>query len=182
MNPWDQDKYIEAWNFATKWHNGQFLPGTELPYINHVANVAMEVMSASAFDNSVEDPDLGLQCALLHDTIEDTKATFEMITENFGDRVARGVLALSKDKSLASKEDQMNDSLSRIRKEPKEVWMVKLGDRITNLQKPPLYWKAKKIHYYRNEAVKILDALGSANSALAERLKLKIDNYKKYCA
>ncbi len=67
---WNQDQYIAAWNFSTESHNGQLLPGTDLPYINHIANVAMEVMSAIARQPTLEKPNLSIQCALLHDTLE----------------------------------------------------------------------------------------------------------------
>ncbi|WPL13535.1 hypothetical protein Thiosp_03339 [Thiorhodovibrio litoralis] len=33
MNIWNQDKYLKAWNFASKIHNGQKLPGSDIPYI-----------------------------------------------------------------------------------------------------------------------------------------------------
>ena len=66
------------------------------------------------------------------------------------------------------------------RLQPKEIWMVKLSDSITNLQPPPKHWYKEKIKYYRNEAKLILKELGEANQYLADRLKSKIDNYKQY--
>jgi (p)ppGpp synthase/HD superfamily hydrolase len=38
--------------------------------------------------------------------------------------------------------------------------MVKLADRITNLQPPPGYWDAEKIERYREEGRAILNELG----------------------
>jgi (p)ppGpp synthase/HD superfamily hydrolase len=55
--------------------------------------------------------------------------------------------------------------------------MVKLCDRITNLQPPPKHWTAEKMASYRDEALIILGQLGEANLFLAERLKIKIDTY-----
>lgn len=177
MPLWNPDKYTAAWNYASIAHNGQFVPGTTLPYINHIANVTMEVMTAIATTPSIENPDLSVQCALLHDTIEDTDTTFDVLSERFGKETASGVLALSKDKALASKAEQMDDSLARIRKQPVEVWMVKLADRITNLQPPPSHWSREKTVRYHEEAKKILHALGSANVHLAARLQRKINHY-----
>lgn len=39
---------------------------------------------------------------------------------------------------------QMQDSLRRIKSQPREVWMVKMADRITNLQPPPGHWSEEK--------------------------------------
>jgi len=180
MTIWDQDKFIKAWNFASHVHNGQLVPGTDIPYINHVGIVAMEVMAVIVRNKDIENPDLLVQCALLHDVIEDTSNSYEIIKGKFGVEVADGVLALSKDKIFPSKVEQMKDSIERIRKQPKEVWMVKLSDRITNLQSPPKHWDKEKIKNYRNEAILILEKLGEANLYLAERLKIKIAEYGQY--
>ena len=66
---------------------------------------------------------------------------------NFGKDVADGVLALTKNENLP-KEDRMRDSLERLLKQPKQVQIVKLADRITNLQAPPHYWTKEKIVNY----------------------------------
>lgn len=180
MNTWSQDKYIKAWNYASAAHNGQLVPGTDIPYINHIGLVAMEAMAAVANDDSIEKPDLLILCALLHDTIEDTNISYNDIVEEFGIDVARGVLALSKNKELFSKEEKMRDSINRIKKQPKEIWMVKLADRITNLQPPPKHWNAVKMSNYRHEASIILDELGAASNCLSERLGMKIEDYQRY--
>lgn len=180
MSSWNPDKYIKAWNYASAVHNGQQVPGTGIPYINHVGLVAMEAMTAIIHSKEVTSPDLLVVCALLHDTIEDTDTSFSEIEKEFGIDVANGVMALSKDEKFPTKEEQMNDSLKRIKSEPKEIWMVKLSDRITNLQPPPKHWDKTKIKKYKNEAIVILEALGEANIYLAERLRLKINEYHKY--
>lgn len=181
MALWNQDIFISAWNFASRAHIGQLMPGSPLPYIHHIANVAMEVMHAVAMDGSIEKPDLAVQCALLHDTIEDTDTTYETLREAFGEPAASGVLALTKDARLPSKEAQMADSLARIKEQPFEIWAVKLADRITNLQPPPSNWRKPKINRYRKEAQMILDSLGPANAHLASRLKQKIADYGVFC-
>lgn len=177
MSIWNQENYIKAWNYACSAHNGQFVPSTDIPYINHIGLVAMEAMAAITCSSTINAPDLLVLCALLHDTLEDAICTYDEIHKRFGPEVANGVLALSKNKKLTSKVRQMRDSINRIKKEPQEVWMVKLADRITNLQPPPEHWDAEKITNYRSEAVIILEELGCANSYLAERLKVKINNY-----
>ena len=174
---WSQDKYIKAWNFASQSHEGQKLTGSNVAYINHIGLVAMEVMTCIAQDRSINDPDLSIQCALLHDTIEDTNTSYRQVTDEFGADVADGVLALTKNKTLGTKLEQMNDSLARIREQPREVWIVKLADRITNLQPPPQHWTKTKIASYKKEARLILAELGEASDYLSKRLAEKIRHY-----
>lgn len=185
MSLWSPDAYHAAWRFAAEAHHGQQFPGTELPYIVHISMVAAELSHAIAEragrGQPVADPDLALSCALLHDTIEDVEAiTPARIAEQFGEAVAAGVSALSKDPSVGDKPAQMRDSLARIRHQPHEVWMVKLADRITNLQAPPHYWKPDKIRRYRDEAQAIHEALAEACPVLGARLGHKIEAYKQF--
>ncbi len=183
-NTWNREKYIKAWKFATKKHSGQKYGGSEqdeyIDYLNHIGMVCMEVIWALQNTQEICDADLAIQCAILHDTIEDTDATFEDIKSLFGHKVANGVLALSKNEQIQSKAEMMTDSLERIKKQGKEVWMVKLADRISNLNAPPFYWDNDKKIKYLEEAKLIYDALYTANVELAERLSEKIKNYSQF--
>lgn len=176
---WDQDKYNIALNFAATAHGAQKVPGTPYSYVVHITEVAQEVMAA-VFDADktgvVLDADLAIQCALMHDVIEDTQVTYDEIARYFGEKVAAGVLALSKDAGLP-KDRQLRDSLERIRQQPREVWMVKMADRIVNLQPAPSYWTVAKKELYREDARIILTELKEADLFLAERLRSKIDQY-----
>ncbi len=172
---WSQDRYTAASRFAAEAHFGQQLPGSELPYLLHVTDVAMEVLAALRAEPN-HDEELAVLCALLHDTIEDTAVTYEQVEATFGATVAAGVQALSKNPALP-KAEQMPDSLRRIREQPQAVWLVKLADRIVNLQQPPAYWQPQKIAAYRAEAGVILAALGAASPFLAARLAAKIEVY-----
>lgn len=176
---WSADTYQSALRFAAIAHQGQRFPGTELPYLLHVAFVAGEVMAALSEGAQPLDGDLAVQCALLHDVIEDTKVTPAELRHAFGDAVADGVQALSKDPSLPH-DLQMQDSLDRIRRQPREVWMVKLADRISNLQAPPPHWTAPRIAAYAVEAELIRSTLQSGSPPLARRLADKIKQYKQY--
>jgi len=180
MTTWNQDTYLKAWNFASFIHQGQTIPGSDISYINHLGLVTMEATAAIAQNQQVQNPDLLIQCALLHDAIEDTPTTYDEIKKEFGSNVADGVLALTKNTTLPTKTEQMDDSLYRIKQQPKEIWMVKLCDRITNLQPPPKHWNRKKMARYRDEACLILNHLGAANPFLAQRLQQKIDGYIQY--
>ncbi len=173
---WDQEKYVVAYRFAADAHRTQTVTGRpDLPYIIHPSLVSMEVMAALQAESGL-DGNLALQCALLHDVVEDTDISANEIEAMFGKSVAMGVMALSKDKSL-DKSERMGDCLRRIREQPREVWMVKLADRITNLQPAPSNWSRQKIEEYRLESVQTLDALGEASSLLANRLRERIQTY-----
>ena len=174
----DQDRWIAAWRFAAAAHLGQLFPGTDLPYIVHLGMVVMEVAAALAAEPG-KDGDLAVVCALLHDTVEDTSVTASDLSERFGPDVAAGVVALTKDESLP-KSAQMPDSLRRIREQPREVWMVKLADRITNLQPPPRHWPGDQVRRYRDEAITIRDALGSASPFLLARMEAKLASYEGF--
>lgn len=172
-----QTAYQRAIRFAARQHQGQLIPGSELPYVVHLSNVAMEILAAehpAGFDVV-----LAVQLALLHDTLEDTAATAGQLAAEFGPAVAAGVRALTKNDALP-KAGKMADSLARIRQQPPEVWAVKLADRITNLQEPPAHWDGAKIRQYQQEAEAILAALGGGHAYLAERLRGKIEEYGAY--
>ena len=139
---WSQEVYAKTYRYATEAHNEQLFSGTNLPFIMHVSLVCMEVIAALGH-HAGRDGNLTIQCALLHDVIEDTNITYEQIKEEFGLKVADGVMALTKNESL-EKAHRIRDSLNRIREQPPEVWMVKLADRITNLAPPPHSWTREK--------------------------------------
>jgi len=175
-----QHLYQQAIKFAASRHQEkkQIVPGTDLPYVVHLSNVAMEILVASAHTPEFNLP-FAIQVALLHDTLEDTSATMEELSATFGAGVATAVSALTKNKSLP-KDDRIADSLKRIKVSPKEVWAVKLADRITNLQPPPPHWDKEKISRYHEEAGLILEELGAGNEYLARRLKYAIVDYGKF--
>ena len=166
--PWTPAAWIEASRFAAQAHAGQTVPGTDLPYLLHVTTVAQEVAVAIAIEGG--DGDLAVRCALLHDTIEDCGVAHGALVDAFGAAVADGVAALSKTDG-PTKQARMADSLRRIRQQPKEVWMVKLADRITNLQPAPAHWTAEKRIAYHAEAGEILAQLGEASPHLSGRLQ-----------
>lgn len=175
-----QTLYQEAIKFATAKHleKEQKVLGTNLPYVVHLSNVAMEIMITSS---NTKNFNLGfaVQVALLHDTIEDTSTEFGELENKFGIDVANAVSALTKNGDLP-KVQQMQDSLKRIKKLQSEVWAIKLADRITNLQPPPSHWDNDKKINYQKEARLILSELKEANDFLAARLEAKIEAYANY--
>lgn len=171
--------YHKALEFAAHAHLKQKMPGRDLPYLLHVTQVCGEVIFALTQDHQNINTDLAIQCALLHDTIEDTDITVEIITEKFGEHVAAGVLALTKNLNLP-KPDQMADSLNRILELTAEIRIVKMADRIVNLQEPPYYWQKEKRQKYQNEARLILEKLQGVHPFIESRLDEKIKNYTQF--
>ncbi len=175
---YNQDNLNRAWFMASQAHKDQIYPRGALPYITHVGEVMMEVMSVAS---ELNNPELALLCAILHDTLEDTTLSYEVLLQTFGQAVAQGVLALSKEHSLSTKQARMEDSLTRIHSQPHEIWVVKLADRIANLGEPPHHWSLQKRQAYQEEARLILASLRDANATLALRLSKKIEAYGRYC-
>ena len=172
-----QTLYQKAIAFATYKHleKNQYVTGTILPYMMHLSNVAMEIFMAAL---NTENFNLGfaVQVALLHDILEDTDTTYDEVKEKFGIDISNAVLALSKNDNLP-KEEQILNSLARIKKLPEEVWAVKLADQITLLQPPPSKWSNEKRIKYQQEASLVLNELKYGNGYLSKRLKDKIEEY-----
>lgn len=183
MITWDIDLAAKAWSVATAAHKGQKYAGPkegeQFEYLTHIGQVLMEVMQGLQHHPEA-DTNLAINCAILHDTVEDSPVSITDIKTQFGDSVANGVAALTKNESLGDKKSQMLDSLERICSQPKEVWMVKMADRIANLSPPPHYWNSKKIEAYRKEAELIYENLHTASPCLANRLQEKIETYRSY--
>jgi (p)ppGpp synthase/HD superfamily hydrolase len=176
---WSQDGYKRALDFAARAHGPQAVPASGFPYVLHLAKVAMETIAACDADPTL-DGELAVTCAVLHDTIEDTQVTKSELAEAFGDRVADGIDALSK-RETDPPEQRMTKALARISAQPMEIRIVKLADRITNLEPPPQHWSAAKRAAYLKKAKEILASLRGASELLEARFEKKLLEYTAYC-
>lgn len=175
---WSPDAFARTLDFATAAHGPQKVPGSDAPYVTHLVKVAAEVLHAWASSRDF-DVELAVTCALLHDCMEDAGVTFERLEASFGRAVAEGVQALTKDEAVP-KDARMADSLRRLRQQPRDVQLVKLADRITNLEAPPAYWSREKRAAYREEARLIGEALGASHPGLLARLERRREAYRAY--
>ena len=177
-NDWSQDNYINAFRFAADKHQGQLFPGTDWSYTVHLSMVTMEIIAALSHESEMNG-NLAVQVAILHDVLEDTNTTYEELQSKFSQEIADGVKALTKCESI-EEQNQMADSLRRIKMQPQEIWMVKLADRITNLQAPPGHWDNDKKKKYLEQAELIYEELKDASEYLSGRLKVKIIEYQNF--
>ena len=136
--------------------------------------VANEVLIADKNEPAIN-LENAIQIALLHDILEDTSITKEQLENHFSPQVAHGVDLLTKRKN-----QPIREYLQRIKEGPKDISLIKMCDRITNLQKPPSSWTSEKIAEYLEESKIILEMLGSSHTYAANRLKSKMESYKQY--
>lgn len=130
-NPDEVNIVKKAYDYASILHDGQFRQSGE-PYISHPLNVAYILAEMHADKDTV--------CAgLLHDILEDTKATKEEIAELFNKDIANlvdGVTKISK-MNFSSKAEQ---NLANTRKiitgltEDVRIIIIKLADRLHNMK------------------------------------------------
>jgi (p)ppGpp synthase/HD superfamily hydrolase len=177
MSPWSIDLYLKASRFACERHSGQKFKGTELPYFLHLSQVVGEVVHCLSAEDYL-DGDSAIAMAWLHDTIEDTAVEREdLVHAGFTEKVADGVVALTKNAKLP-KDERMQDSIDRIIAHSAEAALVKLADRITNLQPPPQDWSPAKVGQYAEEAEMILEKLGYASRQMGARFRQRLAQYR----
>lgn len=194
MSIWNAELFETLSAFVALEHSQQTynqVSGQKVPYYLHLTQVFSRAVRA-ALDRPELDVNKIMACALLHDVIEDcaeNQLAYERISgfirQVCGEDVLNGVLALSKqdvfdDYGVKDKPAMMLDSLERIREQSAEVWVVKLADRICNLQAPPPHWDSEKRQRYVDEARIIYQELHSASPLLAQELQARIDDYQQY--
>ena len=193
MSIWDAELFEKISTFVAKEHCKQVYKcanGQPVPYYVHLTQVCSRAMRA-AWERSDLNINKIMACALLHDVIEDCvknqdddKRISQFILRVCGEDILSGVQALSKQDifdvhGAKDKSAMMKDSLRRIRTQSAEVWVVKLADRICNLQEPPPHWDSTKIQRYAQEAQLIYQELHEASPLLAQELKDRIQQYQR---
>ncbi len=175
-NYWNGDLFYKTIEFAQKKHEGQKIMLSQMPYIGHVFEVFGECVSGCLEDNANINWDYLMQVALLHDTLEDTNCTYNELCITFNKEIADGVSALTKNTDLPYNL-RIQDSLRRIKLCKPEIALIKLADRIVNLQEKPIQWDNNKLINYKQDAELILEEIGYVSKTLSYRLQQKIENY-----
>ncbi|MEN9724215.1 MAG: 3-pyrophosphokinae and (p)ppGpp 3-pyrophosphohydrolase, partial [Pseudomonadota bacterium] len=125
------DLVHKAFTFAEECHRGQTRSSGD-PYLIHPTDVAQTLAELRLDIPSVV-------TGLLHDTVEDTPATIEQISKEFGKDIAElvdGVTKLSKITFKTSEEKQAENFRKMILAMSKDirVILVKLSDRLNNMR------------------------------------------------
>lgn len=123
-----------AVDFATIVHERQYRKDRHrnIPYVSHSAMVA-QILAQCGFDPEV------VAAGALHDTLEDTYATKEMLQNEFGARVAGLVDAVTEqDKSLPWEERKAR-YYERLETAPFEALAISCADKTHNLWSLVLY-------------------------------------------
>ena len=158
---------LRALQFAAEKHRHQRRKDVEgSPYINHPIAVA-ELLARVG---GVQDVEV-LAAALLHDTVEDTDATFEDIERQFGAEVRAMVSEVTDDKTLP-KETRKQLQIEHAAHASLGAKLIKLGDKITNvidvINNPPSGWARTRRTEYLDWAEQVVDQCRGTNAALEE--------------
>lgn len=133
FSPEEQERIKLAFKCANDLHRGQMRKSGE-PYIIHPVSVALITIC----EMHLRDPESTI-ASLLHDVVEDTKASLEMLKELFGEEVSTLVDGVSKIKNMnytsKGEEKQYNDCklLRTCASDIREI-MIKIADRLHNMR------------------------------------------------
>ncbi len=127
----NKDTLSKAYNFAVNAHKNQKRKSGD-PYVIHPLAVA-NILSDLRLDSAT------IATGLLHDTIEDTKTTYDIVSKEFGKEVADLVDGVTKISALESKVVE-NSRAENFRKlilatsKDIRVLLVKIADRLHNMR------------------------------------------------
>ena len=127
----DPKRLDKAYNFAVKAHQNQIRASGD-PYSVHPIEVA-NILTDLKLDSAT------ITTGLLHDTIEDTFATYDTIKKEFGDEVAdlvEGVTKISVFENTANSNSKVENFRKLILATSKDirVLLVKIADRLHNMR------------------------------------------------
>ena len=117
---------------AAKAHRHHHRKGSDLPYITHPAHAAMILLRAGIDDDEI------LAAALLHDVVEDTDHSLEMLSLDFPPKVIQLVAAMTErkhdhDGRRRTWQERKDEHLQHIAAEPWEARAIVLADKLHNL-------------------------------------------------
>ncbi|MFC5824843.1 HD domain-containing protein [Nonomuraea insulae] len=139
----------KAVDFAALRHADQRRPAGE-PYMQHL----LEVVTVLAEAVNTTDIDM-LRAAVLHDVVEDTDCSLDEVRNHFGDRVTVLVEWVTKPAAAEgeSREEVRAAYLARLRDAPADALVVKLADRLSNVQRLDSHPRPEKRRAYYRETV-----------------------------
>ena len=148
----DSGPVIRAYEYAKKMHEGQTRSSGE-PYYTHPMEVA-GLLANMKMDTAT------IVTAILHDTLEDTKATYDELKAQFGEEVANLVNGVSKlsrieGQTMEGKQAENFRKLVLAMSEDIRVLLVKLADRLHNMRTLHHIVKPEKRQRIARETIEI---------------------------
>ncbi|HZX09005.1 HD domain-containing protein [Kribbella sp.] len=145
-----------AFEAAAGWHRGQVRPAGEV-YEQHL----LQVVDVLAQGLGVTDVDL-LRAGLLHDVVEDTDGTIQELAARFGERTAGlvGAVTIGPEGRTAY--------LDKLAHAPRDVLLLKLSDRYSNVQRLHTHPRVAKQRSYYAETVEHFVPLAVVDERLEE--------------
>lgn len=165
----DISVFVKACQFASEKHKTQKRKNKEgTPYINHPLEVANYISEVGKVYDTVP-----LVAAVLHDTVEDTDATYEELVSVFGKEIADVVMELSDDKSLP-KLTRKKLQAEHAKSISHSAKLVKICDKISNVKstvlEPPMNssisWSKEMCVGYGIWSRAVVDNMRGTNLAL----------------
>jgi len=123
--------------WARKYHGDQKRKSGE-SYYSHPLEVAYMISDYNLKTDVIV-------ASILHDIVEDTDVTVEMIERTFGQRIAEMVDRLTRDRPDGTKLSVAQVLINAYQKQDEEVLLIKLFDRLHNIQTMDSLSDAKKI-------------------------------------
>jgi (p)ppGpp synthase/HD superfamily hydrolase len=123
-----KQKIIEAYNYAKEKHGDKQRSFTKppLPYFSHPKAVA-RILEHITHNETL------IIAGLLHDTLEDTDATYDEIKEMFGEKIAKIVLEVSSDSNKVKELGKKHYLANKMLNMSDDALTVKLADRYHNV-------------------------------------------------
>ncbi|HEV3382138.1 MAG TPA: HD domain-containing protein [Trebonia sp.] len=157
--PATADEVSRAVSFALRYHGDQRRP-TGAPYLEHLLE-ALEVLVRGA---AVTDPAV-LVAAVLHDVVEDTACGIDDVRAAFGDEVASlvGWVTIPPVGPGQDRKAVKETYLTGLAAAPDKAVLVKLADRVSNVQTLRNLSAARQREYYAQTVRYIMPLAASRN-------------------
>jgi len=118
---------FDAIEFAVRAHKGQYRKGTKIPYVVHPINMGRILIENGCSDRVVI-------AGILHDVIEDTDVSIDLIREQFGEDVANLVMWGSEKDKSDTWENRKRHTLASLESAPMDVLLISLVDKLDNIR------------------------------------------------
>jgi GTP pyrophosphokinase len=133
LEDFNEEKFLKAFDFANKAHEGQFRKDGVTPYIIHPLKT-VEILTELHIDED------SLVTALIHDVPEDTKRSLRDVEKLFGKKIAFLVNSITKLSKVYYRHDMAERQIESLKKllihsaKDARVILIKLADRLHNMR------------------------------------------------